>query len=206
VRPDAVVFDLDGVLVDSEGAWQDAERETVSALGGVYTDELRAALHGRGHRDGGRIIAVRLGRDDGEAVAAILLEQALQRIRGSVRAMPGAADALLWARRHGPVAVASNSVRAVVDAALASAGLGGFDAVVTGEDVERPKPAPDPYALACERVGVEPARALAVEDSPAGVASAKAAGLYVVGLQQGAVDLGEADLVVRSLHDLTLPS
>src|SRR5581483_7453869 len=77
VRPDAVVFDLDGVLVDSEGAWQDAERETVSALGGVYTDELRAALHGRGHRDGGRIIAVRLGRDDGEAVAAILLEQAL---------------------------------------------------------------------------------------------------------------------------------
>jgi HAD superfamily hydrolase (TIGR01509 family) len=206
VRPAAVVFDLDGVLVDSEGAWGEAERETVASLGGVYTDELRAALHGRGHRDGGRIIAARLGRDDGEEVAAILLEHALRRIRGAVRAMPGAVEALAWARALGPVAVASNSVRTVVDAALGSAGLGDFDAVVTGEDVERPKPAPDPYVLACERVGVEPARALAVEDSPAGVASAKAAGLYVVGLQHGTVDLAEADRVVRSLHELTLLS
>jgi HAD superfamily hydrolase (TIGR01509 family) len=197
-----VVFDLDGVLVDSEEVWAHAEEQTVTGVGGAYTPELRAELHGRGHRDGARIVAKLLGRDDPDAIAETLLAHALAGFEPGVRPVEGAPEIADWARANGPVAVASNSVRIVVETALASARLGAFDAIVAGEDVERPKPAPDPYLEACRRLGVAPNDALAVEDSPAGVASAKAAGLFVVGLNAAGVDLSPADVVVTSLIEI----
>jgi beta-phosphoglucomutase-like phosphatase (HAD superfamily) len=94
-------------------------------------------------------------------------------------------------------------VRAIVETALASAGLHGFDAIVTGEDVTAAKPAPDAYLEACARLGVDPADAVGVEDSPVGIASAKAAGLYVIGVPSIREQrLDEADLVVVSLDEL----
>ena len=91
----------------------------------------------------------------------------------------------------------------IVETALAAAGLKGFDAVVAGEDVSAAKPAPDPYLEACARLGVEPADAVGIEDSPVGVASAKAAGLYVIGVPSiRETNLEEADLVLGSLDEV----
>jgi HAD superfamily hydrolase (TIGR01509 family) len=179
--------------------WAHAEELTVTGVGGAYTAELRAELHGRGHRDGARIIAGWLGRDDHELIADTLLANALAGFEPGVRAVVGAHEVVQWARGNGPVAVASNSVRVVVETALAAAGLGPFDTIVAGEDVAHAKPAPDPYVEACRRLRVEPADTLAIEDSPAGVASAKAAGLFVAGLRATDVDLSAADAVVTSL-------
>jgi HAD superfamily hydrolase (TIGR01509 family) len=189
------------VLVDSEAAWRAAEEATVTGVGGTYDAALAARLHGRGHRDGARMIAELVGRDDHVAIADTLLEHALARIGAAVVAVDGAAE--LVAALHGrvPIGVASNSVRAAVELALARAGLGGFDAVVCGDDVAAAKPAPDVYLEACRRLGVAPADAVAVEDSPAGVASARAAGLVVVGLEAQVV-LAEAAVRVRTLREL----
>jgi HAD superfamily hydrolase (TIGR01509 family) len=198
-RTRAVVFDLDGVLVDSEGIWAEAEAATVAGLGGEYTQELSAALYGRGHRDGARILAERFG-GDADAIADTLLGHALAGFRRGLEPLPGARDLVARLRGRVPIAVASNSARVIVETALASAGLEGFDAVVAGEDVAAAKPAPDPYLEACARLGVAPADAVGVEDSPVGIASAKAAGLYVIGVPSIREQrLDEADLVVASL-------
>ena len=203
-RPDAVVFDLDGVLVDTEPTWAQAEAETVTGLGGAYTREIGALLYGRGHRDGGRILAERFGGEP-EAVADTLLQHALAGMRRGVELLPGAFELVESLRGTVPVGIASNSVRVIVETALASAGLDDlFDAVVCGEDAVRPKPAPDPYLVACRALDAEPARSIAVEDSPVGVASAKAAGLYVIGAPQRGVALPEADVVVPTLVGLDL--
>lgn len=204
-RPDAVVFDLDGVLVDSEPTWALAEAETVAGLGGVYTQEIGELLYGRGHRDGGRILAERFGGDP-DAVADTLLQHALAGMRRGLEPLPGARGLVESLRGTLPVGIASNSVRAIVDTALVGAGLAGlFDAVVCAEDAARAKPAPDPYLAACRLLGSDPARTVAVEDSPVGVASAKAAGLFTIGApSRRGVDLSEADLVVESLVGLDL--
>jgi HAD superfamily hydrolase (TIGR01509 family) len=201
--PDAVVFDLDGVLVDSERVWARAEADTVAELGGTYTPELSALLYGRGHRDGGRILAERLG-GEAEQIADRLLAHALAGMRRGLDPLPGARELVASLRGRTPVALASNSARTVVETALAAVGLDGcFDAAVCGEDVERPKPAPDPYLAACRALGRAPARTVAVEDSPVGVASAKAAGLYTVGVPSSRdAELTEADAVVATLNDL----
>jgi len=202
VNARGVVFDLDGVLVDSEGIWEEAEAATVAGLGGEYTPELSAALYGRGHRDGARILAELFGGDADE-IADTLLEHTLTRFRAGLEPLPGARELVAELRGRLPIAVASNSVRVIVETALAEAGLGSFDAIVTGEDVSAPKPAPDPYLEACARLGVEPEEAIGIEDSPVGIASAKAAGLYVVGVVSvRAQRLDEADLVVSSLDEV----
>jgi HAD superfamily hydrolase (TIGR01509 family) len=201
--PRAVVFDLDGVLVDSEDIWAAAEGTTVRELGGDYTPELAAQLYGRGHRDGGRLLARRYGGDP-EAVAERLLGHALAGFRRGVQALPAAVETVESLRGRLPLGVASNSVRPIVEAALGAVGLdASFDAVVCGDDVERPKPAPDVYLAACRALGVLPTDALAVEDSPVGVTAAKAAGLVVVGVPSlPGVELPAADVVLCSLADL----
>ena len=197
-----VVFDLDGVLVDSEGIWAEAEAAAVVGLGGEYTSEISASLYGRGHRDGARILAERFGGDH-EAIADTLLGNALAGFRRGLEPLPGALELVASLRGRIPIAVASNSARVIVETALAAAGLRGFDAVVAGQDVSAAKPAPDPYLEACARIGVEPADAVGIEDSPVGVASAKAAGLYVIGVPSiRETHLEEADLVLGSLDEV----
>ena len=103
-----------------------------------------------------------------------------------------------------PLAIASNTALSLVSLALASAPFGdAFDAVVSAEEVERPKPAPDVYLVACRRLGVEPGEAIGLEDSASGIAAAKAAGLTVIAVPQwGVVDTSAADYALASLEEL----
>ena len=118
--------------------------------------------------------------------------------------VPGPSSSSRRLRGRVPLGLASNSPRFLVDAALATAGLtDAFDAVVSSDDVAHPKPAPDLYLLACERLGVAPAEALALEDTASGIASAKAAGLTCIAVPQFAeTDVSAADRVIDSLEEL----
>jgi HAD superfamily hydrolase (TIGR01509 family) len=121
-----------------------------------------------------------------------------------VAGRPGALELVARLRGRVPLGLASNSPQRLVDAALSSARLTNvFDVVVTSDDVPRSKPAPDIYLLACERLGVPPEQVLALEDSSAGVASAKAAGLSVIAVPQYAeTDVAVADRIIDSLEEL----
>jgi HAD superfamily hydrolase (TIGR01509 family) len=125
-------------------------------------------------------------------------------LREQVAGRPGAIELVERLRGHTRLGLASNSPRTMVDTALATARLAdAFEAIVTSDDVEHPKPAPDLYLLACERLGVAPDEALALEDSPSGVAAAKAAGLTCIAVPQFAeTDVSAADRIVDSLEDL----
>jgi HAD superfamily hydrolase (TIGR01509 family) len=126
-------------------------------------------------------------------------------VRQSVDARPGAVELVDGLRQlKVPLGLASNSPRFLVDDALRTAGLAdAFDAIVTSDDVEHAKPAPDIYLLACQRLGVEPSDAVALEDSPSGVAAAKAAGLTCIAVPQFTeTDVSAADRVIDSLEEL----
>ena len=128
-----------------------------------------------------------------------------ERVRRAVEARPGAVELVERLRETDVrLGLASNSPRVLVDDALRTAGLAdAFEVIVTSDDVAHAKPAPDIYLLACERLGVAPADALALEDSLSGVTAAKAAGLTVIGVPQFAeTDVSAADRVVASLEEL----
>ena len=200
--PEGVVFDLDGLLIDSEDAWGRAERRVVLDLGYPWDESIRTLLLGYGPEDAARALAEHLGGVDPDELDRRMLDAALSEFSGGIAARPGAHDLVRALDGQVPLAVATNSRRAIAEPAVASAGFA-FDVVVCAEDVERPKPAPDPYRAACERLGVDPVRSVAFEDSSVGVASAKAAGLWVVGCPSFPGEtLAEADVVVASLVEV----
>jgi HAD superfamily hydrolase (TIGR01509 family) len=202
--PEAVVFDLDGLLVDSEPRWAEAEREVVTSFGRAWTPAIQKLLLGRGPADAARTLAEHLGEDDVAEVARRLAAAAIEAFRRGVDVRPSAAELVAGLHGHVPVGVATNSVRALADLALSSTNLAGLvGVVVTADDVERPKPAPDPYLLACARLGADPARSVAIEDSPLGIASARAAGLWVVGCPSlPGADARRAHAVVEHLGEV----
>lgn len=206
--PAAVVFDADGVLVDSEPAWRAARAALYARHGREFGAAEERATHGTGVAGSGERLAALLQRPArAGALAGELLELLLERAAaGPVRALDGAAELLAELRGRTPVAIASNAPRALLDATLASSGLAGIaDAVVAADEVAAPKPAPDVYLAAADRLGVPARRSVAVEDSPAGVAAARAAGMRVVGLRApGGAALDGAHEVVRSLREGTL--
>ncbi len=206
----AVVFDMDGLLLDTEELWRAAEAELFRRHGAEFTREDQLAVIGTSFDVTARYFAERLGwplARGGELVdesVALMHEQ----VRRQVDARPGAVE--LVERLRGlrvPLGLASNSQRFMVDDALATAGLtDAFDAIVTADDVDHPKPAPDIYLRACELLGVAPADALALEDSVSGIAAAKAAGLTCIAVPLLAeTDVSAADRVVTSLEDLLEP-
>ena len=141
------------------------------------------------------------GRAD--ALGLELLELVERRLLEEAVAFPGAAELVLETKARYPVAVASNTPRRLLRGALACAGVAElFEVVVAADDVAEPKPSPDVYLRACELLGVEPSRSIALEDSPTGVASARAAGMFVIGIPSfPGVVLDGADLVGESLAD-----
>jgi HAD superfamily hydrolase (TIGR01509 family) len=209
-RPLAVVFDLDGVLVDSEDGWARAEQRVVRDLGRPWDPIIHRLLLGRGPQDAAATLASHLGEVDPVEVARRMLVAAVDEFRRGMPARPGARELLGALRGRLPIAIATNSRRVIADILLEGAGLDGHaDAVVCAEDVAAPKPAPDPYLAACAELGVEPGATVGIEDSPVGVASAVAAGLWVIGCPATAVDGPPADLsaahvVVGSLADIPL--
>ncbi len=203
----AVVFDLDGLLVDSEGRWGEAERAVVASFGRPWDESVRAELLGRGPREAAALLASHLGVDDTAEVGRRLQAEALRAFERGVPARPGAAELVGDLRGRVPLAVATSSERPLAERALTYSGLdGAFEAVVTAEDVQRTKPAPDPYLRACELLGAPPERSVALEDSPVGMRSARSAGLWVIGCpsdRAADLDTAAAHVLVGSLTEVS---
>ena len=207
MRGDAppVVFDCDGVLLESEPRWTVVETELFRRYGRTYGPQHKRQLIGTGLGGTGTQFETMLDQP-GRAKELLeeLIELAAEDFSRGIAAMPGAVDLVRELRDAGrPMAVASNSFHRLVDLALAGSELeGAFDIVVAADDVEHPKPAPDLFLEACKQLGVEPAAAVAIEDSPTGVASAQAAEMFVIGIPSvGGIRLDDADLVAASLQD-----
>lgn len=203
--PQAVVFDLDGVLVDTEELWGRAERRLVEGFGVSWDPAVRPLLLGRGPDDAARVLAEHVGMPDrADMVQARLLDAAADEFRTGLEPKPGAHRLVTALFGRLPLAVATNSRRALAELCLEVAGLSAcFAVVISADDVDDHKPAAGPYAAVCRRLGVEPARTVAIEDSPVGVASAKAAGLWVVGCPSlPGEDMGVADTLVDRLGDI----
>jgi HAD superfamily hydrolase (TIGR01509 family) len=211
----AIIFDFDGVLVDSEPLHEWAIRESVRGLGwhGSFTRErFYAEIVGRGDENAYRKIAEWNGDAMPEARLGELLRakwalmgRGIEEGRYTIQA--GAVEAMGEAKRLGRIAVCSGSVRGTVEPLLVRMGVrGSLDALVCGDDVARMKPAPDGYLRAAELMGVKPAECLAIEDTPTGVASARAAGMRVVAVchTMGRERLGEADEVVARIAEVRL--
>ncbi|HZV73278.1 MAG TPA: YmdB family metallophosphoesterase [Conexibacter sp.] len=191
--PAAAVFDCDGLLVDSADCWRLAYERVLALDGRSLDDELLAGLNGASV--GGAAAALRVGTEVLHAELRTTFET------GPLSARPGA-HALL-AHLHGrlPMAVATNAPRELVALALRRVGLSAYLPIVVSADGGPGKPAPDVYLAACERLGVRPTRAVALEDSPVGAAAAQAAGLrliYVPSADPGAVS---PDLEAQRLDD-----
>ena len=200
--PAAAVFDCDGLLLDTEPLWTIGEERLFGRYGRAFTPDDKRALLGRSGPAAGLVLARLLEQPGrGGSLVEELLD-ACQEAMADATPMPGARDLVDRLRGWLPLAAASNSPRRLLEPALRGAGFGPeFEAVLAVEDVERPKPAPDLYLAACRRLGVDPSQAVALEDSPTGVASARAAGLWVIGVPSyPGVEL-DADLVVHSLAD-----
>lgn len=202
----AVIFDLDGLLLDTETLWHRAESELFRQHGQEFTREDQLAVMGTGIEFSGRYYARRLGEPPsrGGALVDEMHGYMLAELEREVLARPGAAELVERLRGQVPLGLASNSARHLVDVALKTAALvDAFDAVVTAEDVEHPKPAPDIYLEACARLGVRPTDAVALEDSAPGIAAAKAAGLACIAVPQFVeTDVSVADRVIDSLEEL----
>ena len=204
----AVVFDMDGLLLDTETLWHEAEAELFRRHDAEFTHADQLRVIGTSFDVSARYFAERLGWPMERRMELVQESTALmhERVRDQVEARPGAVELIEGLRRLSGVGLglASNSPRYLVDDALATAGLAdAFDAIVTADDVAHPKPAPDIYRLACERLGVEPSEALALEDSASGVIAAKAAGLTCIAVPMFAeTDVAAADRVIGSLEDL----
>ena len=204
-KPTAVLFDNDGLLLDTESAWTRAEQVLFERREIEFTLENKHELVGTSAQIAGEILARRLGEPGRAAhLIAELDEVVYGELENGVEAMVGAREIVAELhRRSVPMALVSNSPLAFIERALELVGMGGeFGAVVSGHEVAAPKPAPDPYLHACRELGVEPPGAVALEDSPTGVAAAEAAGLRVIGIPSvPGVILERAHVTVSSLED-----
>jgi HAD superfamily hydrolase (TIGR01509 family) len=201
----AIVFDLDGLLLDTETGWHRAEAELLRRHGAAYTDADETATLGWSLEATVRRYLPRLGLGS-EAAGQVSVELLdLVQLEYAVAVpRPGAAELVGRLRGRVPLGIASNTARSLVLAALESAPFGDvFEAIVSAEEVAHPKPAPDIYLEACGRLGVEPPAAVALEDSTSGILAARAAGLTVIAVPQWpTVDTSAADRVVLSLAEL----
>lgn len=207
----AVLFDMDGLLVDTEPLWTVAEDELARALGGTFTAELKAAILGTRLDLAVPTILRWFGVEPTPALAAgtatALLDRMVELFAEPVVFLPGALDLIAELRaRQVPLALVSSSYRVLVDAALMHL-PGVFDVTVAGDEVVASKPDPEPYLTAARRLGVDARRCVVLEDSPAGVASGEAAGCGVVavpGVPGVAMSSGSRRLVVDSLAAVTV--
>jgi HAD superfamily hydrolase (TIGR01509 family) len=202
VTPAAVLFDNDGLLLDTEVLWTRAEVALFERYGVTFTIDHKRELIGTS----GPVTEAKVGNwlghpGRGAELMAELHEMVMEEALRGVDPMPGALE--LLDALDVPVGVASNSPRTFVERTLERAGLRArFSCVLSADDVAHPKPAPDLYLALARALGADPAACVALEDSPAGVAAARAAGAFVIGVPSlDGVVLDEADLVASSLAD-----
>jgi HAD superfamily hydrolase (TIGR01509 family) len=211
----AVVFDLDGVLVDSEQLWDRARRELVEERGGVWRDDATWAMMGMSSREWSRYMHDELQVDlEPAEISAAVVAKLEQLYREQLPLLPGARAAVLALAEHWPLGLASSANREVIDLVLELADLGdSFAVTVSSEEVARGKPAPDVYLEAARRLAVAATDCAAVEDSTNGLRAAAAAGMRVIALPNRTFPPAEdalrlADVVIGSLDELrpTLPA
>jgi HAD superfamily hydrolase (TIGR01509 family) len=207
---EAVVFDMDGVLIESEEIWDAIREAYVRERGGRYDAEVQRAMMGMSSVEWSRYLHETAGvPDEPEEINAEVVRRMLEAYREHLPLIPGAVDAVKRLAERYPLAVASSSNRPLIDAVLEVAGLAPyFAATVSSEEVPRGKPAPDVYLEAARRLGVEAERCAAVEDSHGGIRAAKAAGMFVIAFPNPTYppdeeSLAQADVVIRSLDELT---
>ncbi len=200
----AVLFDMDGTLVDTERLWWEAVERVADGLGHGLAGADQPEVLGRPVEH----TAAWLGRITGAPVREIAEElhgEFAHRVRTGIVTRPGATRLLDALARDGvPTALVTASPRAVADMVLRALGADRFAVSVTADDTERTKPAPDPYLAACRALGVEPAACVAVEDTPTGVTSAEAAGCAVLAVPSLApIAPAAGRTVLASLEEVT---
>jgi len=207
---EAVVFDLDGVLVQSEEVWDAVREAYVRERGGRYDAEVQRAMMGMSSAEWSRYLHDDAGvPDEPGAINDEVVRRMLAAYGEHLPLLPGAAEAVRRVAARYPLGLASSSNRPLIDAVLDLAGLAPcFRATVSSEEVARGKPAPDVYLEAAGRLGVAPDRCAAVEDSHGGIRSAKAAGMRVVAIPNPTYPpddeaLALADVTIDSLDRLT---
>ncbi len=207
---EAVVFDLDGVIVDSEQVWDDVREEYVRETGGTYTASATRDMMGMSSVEWSRYMADELGVPGSpQEINAEIVRRMLVRYGTAPPLIDGAVEAVRMAAARWPLAIASSSNPELIEVVLRAAGLRElFPVTVSSQEVARGKPAPDVYLEAAHRLGVEPARCVAVEDSHNGIRSAEAAGMRIVAVPNPHFPpdedaLARADAVVRSVAELT---
>jgi HAD superfamily hydrolase (TIGR01509 family) len=206
LAPTAVVFDNDGLLLDTESVWTRAERDLFERRGLEFMPADKRELVGASAEVAGGILERRLA-EPGRSTALIeeLNELVVAELEHGVEAMLGARELLHALKQRGtPLGLVSNSPLVFVRRSLEIVGFHDrFDVVLSAHEVAAPKPSPDPYLEACRRLGVEPGPdVVALEDSPTGVAAARAAGLTVIGVPSlEGIALDEAHHIAESLLD-----
>ncbi|HEX3056301.1 MAG TPA: HAD family phosphatase [Gaiellaceae bacterium] len=208
---DAVVFDLDGVLIQSEEVWDDVRERFVRERGGRYDAEIQRAMMGMSSPEWSRYLHEHAGvPDEPDAINAEVVRRLLSAYRDRLPLIPGALDAVRRLADRFPLGIASSSNRELIDAVLEAAGLAPlFAATVSSEEVAHGKPGPDVYLEAARRLGVAPERCAAVEDSHGGIRAAKNAGMRVVAIPNPSYPpddeaLALADVIIGSLDELTV--
>jgi HAD superfamily hydrolase (TIGR01509 family) len=207
----AVVFDLDGVILQTEEVWDEVRGRYVVEQGGRYDAAAQRAMMGMSAPEWSRYLAEDLGvPGTPEEISADIVRLMEARYREELPLIPGARDAVERLAARWPLGLASSSNRPLIDAALELAGLVVFfQATVSSEEVARGKPAPDVYLEAARRLGVPAERCSAVEDSDSGIRSAKAAGMHTIAIPNPNFPPGEdalalADLVLDTIAGLTV--
>ena len=207
---EAVVFDLDGVLVESEKAWDEVREQLVRERGGRWHDRAQRDMMGMSSPEWSRYLHDELGlADPPEALSTEVVRRMEARYREHLPALPGAREAVERAATRWPLGLASSSNRELIDLVLELLSVADlFKATVSSEEVARGKPAPDVYLEAARRLNVDPHRAAAIEDSHNGIRAAKAAGMRVIAIpnEHFAPDeeaLAQADIVLDSLAEVT---
>jgi HAD superfamily hydrolase (TIGR01509 family) len=207
---ESVVFDLDGLLLDTEQVWDEVREALTRERGGRWHDRAQADMMGMSSTEWSAYMHDELGLDDPpEELNRLVVERMQERYRERLPLIDGAVDAVRRIGERWPLGLASSSNRELIDLALELMGVADlFRVTVSSEEVERGKPAPDVYLEAVRRLGVAPEQAVAVEDSGAGIGAAKTAGMRVIAVPNPhfpppADALERADVVLGSLAELT---
>jgi HAD superfamily hydrolase (TIGR01509 family) len=207
---DAVIFDLDGVIVDSEQVWDEVRERYTRETGGTYTESATRDMMGMSSLEWSRYMAEALGvPGTPEEINAAIVERMLECYGEAPPLIPGAVEAVRRCAERWPLAVASSSNPELIDVVLDAAHLRDLIPVaVSSQEVPRGKPAPDVYLEAARRLGADPQRCAAVEDSHNGIRSAKSAGMRVIAVPNPHFPpdeeaLADADVVLHSISELT---
>ena len=206
---DAIVFDLDGVIVDSEELWDEVRESLARERGGNWSEQAQADMMGMSSTEWSRYMHDVIGLpEEPEEISREVVERMLERYAERLPLIDGAVAAVEKLAANWRLAVASSSNRRLIDRVLEVSGLASFFKVtVSSEEVARGKPAPDVYLEAARRLGVEPTRCVAIEDSASGIRSAHAAGMHVVAIPNRAFPppadvLAHAEIVLDSIEAL----